>query len=142
MPSNFDKYMSGHGAVSTVLQRNVREYYNDLKMLRADSQVRVWVGVGCPARALGVWSCSPSQATLLAPRIVLQIYYPVPNEVYRDEWDDVQVVEPMEFTHCRYTPVVTEVRGCHERQSEQGTMPPGCSFTCTHLPPLPTAGCA
>ena len=79
-----------------------------------------------------------------------QVYYPVPNEVYRDEWDDVQasnavggagwgggdrlavtgcgwrqpalrpdrwlcvrvlqVTDPMEFTHCRYTPVVTEVR--------------------------------
>jgi hypothetical protein len=38
------------------------------------------------------------------------VYYPVPNEVYRDEWDDVQVTDPMEFTHCRYTPVVTEVR--------------------------------
>lgn len=25
-----------------------------------------------------------------------------------------QVSDPMEFTHCRYTPVVTEVRhGCH-----------------------------
>lgn len=27
---------------------------------------------------------------LLAPTCQ-QIYYPVPNEVYRDEWDDVQV---------------------------------------------------
>ena len=35
----------------------------------------------------------------------------MPNEVYRDEWDDVQVTDPMEFTHCRYTPVVTEVGG-------------------------------
>jgi len=42
--------------------------------------------------------------------LLLQVYYPVPNEVYRDEWDDVQVTDPMEFTHCRYTPVVTEVR--------------------------------
>lgn len=46
-----------------------------------------------------------------------QVYYPVPNEVYRDEWDDVQVTDPMEFTHCRYTPVVTEVgpSGCRAR---------------------------
>lgn len=36
----------------------------------------------------------------------------MPNEVYRDEWEDVQVTDPMEFTHCRYTPVVTEVRVC------------------------------
>lgn len=39
-----------------------------------------------------------------------QVFYPVPNEVYRDEWDDVEVADPMEYTHCRYTPVVTEVR--------------------------------
>lgn len=35
----------------------------------------------------------------------------MPNEVYRDEWDDVEVADPMEYTHCRYTPVVTEARG-------------------------------
>ena len=37
-----------------------------------------------------------------------QIFYPVPSEVYRDEWDDVVMEDTMEFTHCRYTPVVTE----------------------------------
>ncbi len=79
MPSNFDKYMSGHGAVSTVLQRNVREYYNDLKMLRADSQVRVWVVVGCPAWALGVWRCSPPTATLLHPASLCRSTTPCPT---------------------------------------------------------------
>ncbi|PRW61415.1 chitin synthase 1 [Chlorella sorokiniana] len=74
MPSTYEKYMTGQHQVAGSLQRNVREYYNDFKLLRADTQV----------------------------------YYPVPNEVYRDEWDDVQVTDPMEFTHCRYTPVVTE----------------------------------
>jgi hypothetical protein len=39
---------------------------------------------------------------------VPQVFYPVPNEVYRDEWDDVEMADPMEYTHCRYTPVVTE----------------------------------
>lgn len=37
-----------------------------------------------------------------------QIFYPVPSEVYRDEWDDVIMDDTMEYTHCRYTPVVTE----------------------------------
>lgn len=74
MPSTYEKYMTGQHQVAGGLQRNVREYYNDFKLLRADTQV----------------------------------YYPVPNEVYRDEWDDVQITDPMEFTHCRYTPVVTE----------------------------------
>ncbi len=37
-----------------------------------------------------------------------QIFYPVPSEVYRDEWDDVVMEDSMEYTHCRYTPVVTE----------------------------------
>jgi hypothetical protein len=74
MPSTYEKYMTGQHQVAGSLQRNVREYYNDFKLLRADTQV----------------------------------YYPVPNEVYRDEWEDVQVTDPMEFTHCRYTPVVTE----------------------------------
>jgi len=74
--TNLEKFNShvDHAAMSSVLQRNVREYYNELKLLRADSQ----------------------------------IYYPVPHEVYRDEWDDVPVLDPMEFTHARYTPVVTE----------------------------------
>ena len=74
MPNSYQEYISGHAAISTALQRNVREYYNDLKALRSDSQ----------------------------------IYYPVPNEVFRDEWDDVPVLDPMEYTHARYTPVVTE----------------------------------
>lgn len=54
-------------------------------------------------------SCSQG-LPLPHPLVTLQVYYPVPNEVYRDEWEDVQVTDPMEFTHCRYTPVVTEVR--------------------------------
>ena len=32
----------------------------------------------------------------------------MPSEVYRDEWDDVIMEDTMEYTHCRYTPVVTE----------------------------------
>ena len=52
---------------------------------------------------------APHPPALCCCAPVPQVYYPVPNEVYRDEWDDVQVTDPMEFTHCRYTPVVTEV---------------------------------
>ena len=132
MPATFEKYMSGQHQVAGSLQRNVREYYNDLKLLRADTQVgaarsRCW-GMGCVQSSV-VWRASlvvvgarwsPVQPTvygqaqyhdcLPAHLPCTQIYYPVPNEVYRDEWDDVQVSDPMEFTHCRYTPVVTEVR--------------------------------
>ena len=40
MPSTYEKYMtSGQTQVAGSLQRNVREYYNDLKLLRADTQV-------------------------------------------------------------------------------------------------------
>ena len=39
--TNLEKFNShvDHAAMSSVLQRNVREYYNELKLLRADSQI-------------------------------------------------------------------------------------------------------
>lgn len=40
MPSTYEKYMTGQHQVAGSLQRNVREYYNDFKLLRADTQVR------------------------------------------------------------------------------------------------------
>lgn len=39
MPSTYEKYMTGQHQVAGSLQRNVREYYNDFKLLRADTQV-------------------------------------------------------------------------------------------------------
>lgn len=42
MPSTYEKYMTGQHQVAGSLQRNVREYYNDFKLLRADTQV--WRG--------------------------------------------------------------------------------------------------
>ncbi len=183
MPSTYEKYMTGQHQVAGSLQRNVREYYNDFKLLRADTQVRstallpagswltteaaqewcsscvgqpavrsmIRLSENCPstAGACGwhapillvampglptssqasrcLWALTPHVASQgrpplsplfcrdtfhfdPAPSHSGQVYYPVPNEVYRDEWDDVQVTDPMEFTHCRYTPVVTEVR--------------------------------
>lgn len=41
MPSTYEKYMTGQHQVAGSLQRNVREYYNDFKLLRADTQVRM-----------------------------------------------------------------------------------------------------
>lgn len=39
-----------------------------------------------------------------------QVFYANPTEVYRDLlWDDVTIDE-VEYTYCRYTPIVTEVR--------------------------------
>ena len=52
MPSTYEKYMTGQHQVAGSLQRNVREYYNDFKLLRADTQVRVGGGGrGAVARA-------------------------------------------------------------------------------------------
>lgn len=51
MPSTYEKYMTGQHQVAGSLQRNVREYYNDFKLLRADTQVRSRVLAGWPWRA-------------------------------------------------------------------------------------------
>lgn len=46
MPSTYEKYMTGQHQVAGSLQRNVREYYNDFKLLRADTQVGARAGGG------------------------------------------------------------------------------------------------
>lgn len=129
MPSTYEKYMTGQHQVAGSLQRNVREYYNDFKLLRADTQVRVaylyvFAAVGNSVRCDGCGDrrsrsrrvrrsgqtgisplqrraagSGPRHRTHHAPPLLHrrslpcpeQVYYPVPNEVYRDEWDDVQV---------------------------------------------------
>lgn len=50
MPSTYEKYMTGQHQVAGSLQRNVREYYNDFKLLRADTQVRGGAGSWCALR--------------------------------------------------------------------------------------------
>jgi hypothetical protein len=50
MPSTYEKYMTGQHQVAGSLQRNVREYYNDFKLLRADTQVGARAGGGSSRR--------------------------------------------------------------------------------------------
>lgn len=53
LPSTYEKYVrAAHGGPGT-LQRNVREYYNELKLLRNDTQVRVGREGGCAGRRRG-----------------------------------------------------------------------------------------
>jgi hypothetical protein len=51
MPSTYEKYMTGQHQVAGGLQRNVREYYNDFKLLRADTQV----GADMAAAGMVAW---------------------------------------------------------------------------------------
>lgn len=79
MPSTYEKYVHGgasaRGAPPPGGLVSAKEYYEQLKQLRADSQV----------------------------------YYAVAPEVYHDVlWEDVDVEDPAEYTHGRYTPVTTE----------------------------------
>ena len=68
MPSTYEKYMTGQHQVAGSLQRNVREYYNDFKLLRADTQVRAGAGrqaapaaAGTQAAAQCAARCSPGR---------------------------------------------------------------------------------
>lgn len=36
-----------------------------------------------------------------------QVYFPVATEIWANNWNDYPVEDPLEYTHSRYTPVVT-----------------------------------
>jgi hypothetical protein len=46
---------TGQHQAAGSLQRNVREYYNDFKLLRADSQVGCQCGAGDAGAVAGLW---------------------------------------------------------------------------------------
>jgi hypothetical protein len=126
MPSTYEKYLHGEGlpvATSAPLV-TAREYYEQLKALRGDSQVRGDKRAPslrrrpprgppeCAARPCAIeHAAAPSaRRSCLLPRHP-QVYYPVAPEVYRDlMWEDVEGADLAEYHFCRYTPVTTEVR--------------------------------
>lgn len=129
----FEDYIQGDREFAEGVQQNSQRYYDALKVLRADTQVCPIMLLPHPAHPtckhinnkylpfpffllstphipfnLLFTTFSTISYSLLFPSFPIQIFYPVPSEVYRDEWDDVIMDDTMEYTHCRYTPVVTE----------------------------------
>jgi chitin synthase len=121
----FEDYIQGDREFAEGVQQNSQRYYDALKVLRADTQVShpgaAWpppVRRRPPPTAPGKRASFPPPVLFASPPTpspassppppAPQIFYPVPSEVYRDEWDDVIMEDTMEYTHCRYTPVVTE----------------------------------